>query len=82
MSGLVARRNDSLYWQGRIDWLKITAGRKPVCDDCLLAVHDSGGQGSLGRATWRRVSDYTSTQLCPRHKGEWDIWTPGQLELL
>jgi hypothetical protein len=82
MSGLVARRNDPLFWQGRVDWVKLGANRKPVCDDCLIATHDAGGAGTIARATWRRITDYVSTNLCARHKGEWESWTPGQMELL
>lgn len=81
MNGTVARRNDPAYWAGKPTWTRVRANRLPQCEDCLLNVHDSGGQGSLAKARWRRqVADAeASVLLCDRHKTEWERWTPGQL---
>lgn len=81
-SGLVDRRNDPAFWTAKARFSKLTTKTKPVCDDCLIAVHEAGGIApgtGLTRARWARSCDKTRTCLCDFHKGIWADWVPGQM---
>lgn len=87
---MVDRRNDPVFWTGRISWTRLKLKTLPSCDDCLINVHAAGGtDGRVPRARWRRknavgggsLEAFQTTNLCDTHRQDWQDWTPGQMAL-
>lgn len=93
MNGIVARRNNPVYWKGRVTWARLRLKTLPPCDDCVVNAHDQGGTTvRIARARHRRKNTvydgmgagmelFTATNLCDPHRDEWAAWTPGQLAI-
>lgn len=85
---MVERRNQSVFWAGKVTWHRLKFATPPACDDCLINVHAAGGtQTRIPRARWRRknavgggsLEAFQSMALCDLHRQEWMAWTPGQM---
>lgn len=65
--GCTERRNDRGWWVGKITYTRLRLKSLPVCDDCLINIHEQARahhqaathEGWLPRARWRRKNAVT-----------------------